>query len=278
MRCFQTIKVRGRVFVLTALTAVAIALYPQDLQAAVESDSAAVEDPAEKETGDGRRTLRQFPKNLLQGASGVFHRDNQRPLTLGGSFFVLGLVMDHDTRDWIADERDQVSEFANNNLGPVGLGAAVVGLFIGGRFSDNHQFRDMTYDLGDAVIVNLGYSGLLKAAVSRDRPNDSGSDSFPSGHTSNAFAFATVVSQHYGKKIGIPAYTGAALIGASRLRSNAHWLSDVVAGATLGHIVGRSVVRQNSRGLVAKLEGRKNISVLPSIGPDIRAVTVTMSF
>ena len=178
----------------------------------------------------------------------------------------------------IADEKDEVAEFAENNLGPTGLGVAVVGLFIGGRFSERPRFRDMTYDLGEVAVVNLAYTGLLKAVASRERPNDSGDDSFPSGHTSNAFALATVLSAHYGDKIGPSAYVAATLVGASRLRSNAHWLTDVMAGATLGHIVGRSVIRQNNRGIKSEAAARKNIAVVPFIGASVRALTVTVNF
>ena len=67
--------------------------------------------------------------------------------------------------------------------------------------------------------------------------------SFPSGHTSNSFLWATVVSRHYGWKAGIPAFAAASYVGASRIASRKHFLTDVVAGATLGYIVGRTVTR-----------------------------------
>jgi hypothetical protein len=56
---------------------------------------------------------------------------------------------------------------------------------------------------------------------------------------------ATVANSHFGPKVGIPSFLAASLIGASRIQSNKHNLSDVIAGATLGYIVGRTVVREN---------------------------------
>jgi hypothetical protein len=71
---------------------------------------------------------------------------------------------------------------------------------------------------------------------------------------------ATVAEYHFGPKIGIPAYLAAGFIGASRLQSNKHYLSDVVAGAALGYIVGKTVVRENGE----PVKGQTRISLVPS--------------
>ncbi|MEE8368390.1 MAG: phosphatase PAP2 family protein [Thermoanaerobaculia bacterium] len=261
-----------------ALIGLAVILFPLPLQALETQAAAKVEESVRPETADSRRTLKRFPKNLLRGAGGVFSGESVGPLLTGTFIAGLGLAFDDNVRDAIADEDDQVAEFANSNLGPVGLGVAVLGLFVGGRFADSPQFRDMTYDLGEAAVVNLAFTGLLKAATSRERPNKTDDDSFPSGHTSNAFALATVLTKHYGRKIGPSAYIGATLVGASRLRSNAHWLTDVTVGATLGYLVGRSVVRRNNRGLKNEAAEKINFVVVPSISPSVQGLTVTVNF
>jgi membrane-associated phospholipid phosphatase len=81
--------------------------------------------------------------------------------------------------------------------------------------------------------------------ASRTRPDGSDQLSFPSGHTSTAFAWATVANAHYGWKAGVPSYLAASAIGLSRITNDKHHLSDVVAGATIGLITGRTVVRTN---------------------------------
>jgi membrane-associated phospholipid phosphatase len=93
------------------------------------------------------------------------------------------------------------------------------------------------------MIVNGAYTGILKYSVQRTRPDASDTLSFPSGHASTAFSLAAVANHHYGWKVGVPAYVLASGIGLSRIESNRHHLSDVLAGATIGLIVGRTVSR-----------------------------------
>jgi membrane-associated phospholipid phosphatase len=101
--------------------------------------------------------------------------------------------------------------------------------------------------MAQALIVNSAYTYALKRTVGRTRPDGSDNQSFPSGHASDAFALATVVNAHFGPKAGIPAYLAAGAVGFSRVSKNVHNLSDVLAGATLGYIVGRTVVREDGQ-------------------------------
>ncbi len=78
----------------------------------------------------------------------------------------------------------------------------------------------------------------LKYAVDKDRPDGSGDDSFPSGHTADSFAAATFIQQRYGWEWGIPAYIGATFVGYSRVESDKHYVVDVLAGAAIGIISG----------------------------------------
>jgi len=74
--------------------------------------------------------------------------------------------------------------------------------------------------------------------------------SFPSGHTITAFAFASTVTRetqfwwpHAVWYVGTVFYTGAGLVGISRMYNNMHWASDVMGGAAIGTIVGLKVVK-----------------------------------
>jgi membrane-associated phospholipid phosphatase len=75
------------------------------------------------------------------------------------------------------------------------------------------------------------------------------SSSFPSGHTTVAFAAATVFAMEYKDKPWVPvfAYSAASLIGISRITENKHWATDVLVGAALGYISGRQVVNNYHR-------------------------------
>lgn len=75
------------------------------------------------------------------------------------------------------------------------------------------------------------------------------SSSFPSGHTTVAFAAATVFAREYSDRKWVPilAYSAASLVGISRVTENKHWASDVVMGAALGYLTGRLVVNNYHR-------------------------------
>lgn len=86
--------------------------------------------------------------------------------------------------------------------------------------------------------------------------------SFPSGHTTAAFAAATVYAMEYRKSIVIPiiAYSAATMVGISRITENKHWATDVLMGATLGYLCGRQVVNNYHR--YAKLKSPKKAGSL----------------
>jgi len=111
--------------------------------------------------------------------------------------------------------------------------------------------------------VNAAWTGALKYSLHRQRPDGSDYYSLPSGHSSSAFALATVAERHYGWRVGVPAYLVAAGIGLSRVESNRHYLSDVIAGGALGVTVGRAVTRLNGE----RPAGRRRISVGPTTDP-----------
>jgi membrane-associated phospholipid phosphatase len=50
-----------------------------------------------------------------------------------------------------------------------------------------------------------------------------------------------VLQEHYGWKLGVPAFAIAGYTAASRITDNQHWTSDVVFGAALGMVCGRTV-------------------------------------
>ncbi|HEX7078260.1 MAG TPA: phosphatase PAP2 family protein [Candidatus Eisenbacteria bacterium] len=83
----------------------------------------------------------------------------------------------------------------------------------------------------------------LKEVTRRERPDGSDRLSFPSGHATAAFAAATVVARERGGAIGWLAYGAAATAGYARVADRHHYLSDVVAGAILGRLIGRLVTR-----------------------------------
>ncbi len=128
---------------------------------------------------------------------------------------------------------------------PVLIGAAASTYLIGkGKHSQRGQHLGM--DLMEATFLSEGITEVIKVVVRRERPiQDDGTRAagfaFPSGHAAGKFAAATVLQQHLGWKWAVPTYLTACYVAMSRLVDDRHWASDVVAGATEGIIVGRSV-------------------------------------
>lgn len=93
--------------------------------------------------------------------------------------------------------------------------------------------------LKQLIVVNLVKSTVtdtLKENVSEQRPNKRGFDSFPSGHTANAFANAAFIHRRYGIKQAIFPYVLATFVGYSRVQSRWHYTHDVLAGAAVGFL------------------------------------------
>lgn len=90
------------------------------------------------------------------------------------------------------------------------------------------------HDLGLALMRAGAVTYGLKSSVEERRPDGSGDDSFPSGHTSISFAAAEFTRKQYGWAWGAPAYAAASFVGWSRVETKDHWAHDVAVGAAIG--------------------------------------------
>lgn len=99
-------------------------------------------------------------------------------------------------------------------------------------------------DNGIPALEGFAMGGLVthttKYAIGRTRPDSDTKTAFPSGHTQAAFSIAASTTESYGWKAGMPFWILGMFTGLTRLADNAHWLSDVVAGATVGTLFGRA--------------------------------------
>jgi undecaprenyl-diphosphatase len=144
---------------------------------------------------------------------------------------------------------DAVYPFINYASNGLSFIAIIILLLILGRFY-NKRF----YETG--IILGAGFAGtgiaaqLLKHLIGRARPKltenlimigpswKSSHDSFPSGHTSIAFCFAYILSNYYPKYKAF-FYMLAVFVGVGRLKTPSHFLSDVLAGALVGLLLGK---------------------------------------
>lgn len=116
-------------------------------------------------------------------------------------------------------------------------------VYVVGRIRDQPKVSHVGMDLLRSVAVAEAMTQTLKYTTRRERPDGSGRTSFPSGHAADTFAFATALERHLGWRGAVPGYIFSSYVAASRLRDNRHFLSDVVFGAAVGTIVGRTVTR-----------------------------------
>jgi membrane-associated phospholipid phosphatase len=121
-------------------------------------------------------------------------------------------------------------------------------------------------DLLRAQISVASWTYAIKLVTDRTRPNGD-SHSFPSGHASASFAAAMVLQDHYGWKVGLPAFVVASYTAASRVVENQHWTSDVIFGAALGIASARTVT-------IKFRESRLSIS--PVVAPKSGALIVSV--
>lgn len=125
-----------------------------------------------------------------------------------------------------------------------------------------------------ASAYAAGSATILKYSVREPRPyNGSVRTSFPSGHTTMAFAFASVVGAEHGWLWAVPAYAMATVTGIARINDNMHYLHDVTAGATIGiaYGLGLHYIRGQS-------EERKGLTFAPFWEPDGKGVLVRGDF
>jgi len=125
---------------------------------------------------------------------------------------------------------------------PTLLGAATT-VYVVGRVKDQARVSHVGMDLIQALAVSEMLAQGIKYATHRERPDGSSHNSFPSGHATDTFAFATALERHLGWKGAVPAYVLSSYVAMSRLPANRHWFSDVVFGSAVGIIAGRTVTR-----------------------------------
>lgn len=107
------------------------------------------------------------------------------------------------------------------------------GMLLSGALGNKDDYKNAEI-MALATIYSGAVANIFKYTIREDRPGNGNKKSFPSGHTTTAFAFASVVGAEHSIYYAVPAYALAALSGFSRMNDNKHYLHDVVGGMTLG--------------------------------------------
>ena len=236
----------------------------------------------------GSITRRELGKNtvgMILGSAGV-----------AGAISLFDSRLSADARRLGGDDMSVPSMVGSfvGGPGPLALGAVLYGV---GHVRGNGFVTQTGREVMRAVIVSGAITAVAKGTVGRARPFAAPGDpdefspghgftnaafaSFPSGHTSAAFATATVLAREL--NVARPGsrwwvnpllFGGASFVGFSRVYQRQHWPSDVVAGAALGTITGYEVVA-HARGDRSRI-GLPFLSHL-SVGPSTNGAALRWS-
>ncbi len=205
--------------------------------------------------------------------------DGEDWLYFGGTIAAIGAAhaLDSPVRDYFAGKHPVLNgQDANSTRDALPAAALFGGTWLVSTVIGDEYGKGESYTMIEAVIFSSITVEGLKFAAERVRPNETldandwraGGSSFPSLHASAAFAIGTVFAESgdddYRWLRRFIGYGTAAATGYLRLHDNAHWLSDVVAGAAVGIATAHfSMNRRLQR--VQRLEGL-NLSVAPIAG------------
>jgi membrane-associated phospholipid phosphatase len=194
-------------------------------------------------------TTKEFAKDILLNFRGLFSLGNAKLLAAGGVLTGLSVIPEENTENYFDREGPwgawtKPGKYIGNSAV---VGGASALLFAVSRGSHDQRFRSFAYAAVQGMIVNESLVQATKLVVHRERPNHQDNRAFPSGHAATSFMFATLLAGHYGWKAGVPGYLVASYVATTRLSDSKHHLSDVVAGAVIGGIVGHTVTRSMKR-------------------------------
>jgi membrane-associated phospholipid phosphatase len=206
----------------------------------------------------------------------------------GGAVAGVALVSiaDEDGRALMAYVRNPGNTRIEHFIEPFGAHRSLYilgGMLATGVVLDDVKLRATAVEGLAAGLVAAGIiTPTLQKAIGRAKPREGlpantfdgfgGHRSMPSGHTTQAFAVASVIAAEYDHPVvQVAAYGTATAVGVSRMYRRSHFLSDVVGAAMIGTVVGRAVARYGQ-------EWRGRTSVAPTVRPGGAGVAVRVAF
>lgn len=133
---------------------------------------------------------------------------------------------------------DRFANFASGSITSMAV-AGELSLLADGKDGPQKALQGAKALVATAVVVEG-----LKRITREKRPDGSDLKSFPSGHTAEAFAIATVLADYQPKTAWV-GYASAAAVGWSRVHLEKHHWQDVVAGAVIGHLIAKKFTTGN---------------------------------
>lgn len=152
-----------------------------------------------------------------------------------------------------------------------------IGQTIAGANGDKYGYS-RAMGMLKASAYSSGVTTALKYAIREPRPgNTDERNSFPSGHSTTAFAFGGYIYEEHGWKWGVPALALASFVGVSRINDNRHYLHDVLAGTTIGLMYGIGISKIDK---MRRAEGKEEagVTIVPLFDSTTRGLALIKEF
>jgi len=207
----------------------------------------------------------EFFKNILNDQKAIWtaplrlqRRDAKWTIPAGIGFMAL-VTTDRISGDEMAefDRQLKMSRIVSNAGSVYGLGGVAGAFYLFGRSRGDERARETGLLSAEALVNSLIVETALKGITQRARPMTGrerseffdGGNSFPSGHSTQAWAVATVIANEYRDRpaVQIAAYGAATAVSVARFTGQKHYLSDVVVGSAVGYAIGKYVYNTHHR-------------------------------
>jgi hypothetical protein len=207
----------------------------------------------------------EFFKNILRDQKAIWtaplhvERSDTKWMIPSGIGLMTLIATDRTTGDEMFESQGQLNASRGiSYAGSVyGLGAVAGSFYLFGRKKNDYRARETGVLSAQALIDSVIVGSALKGITQRGRPLTGherseffeGGNSFPSGHSTQVWAVATVIANEYKDRraVQIAAYGVASAVSIARFTGQKHYLSDVVAGSALGYAIGRYVYSAHHR-------------------------------
>lgn len=208
---------------------------------------------------------REFFKNILRDQKAIWtapldlQREDAKWMIPSGVGFMALATTDRMTGDKMGEFQRQMkpSKIASYPGSSYGVGTVAAAFYLVGRKKNDARARETGILSAQAFLDSLLVAHALKGISQRARPETGrerseffdGGNSFPSGHSIQAWSVATVIAHEYHDRraVQLAAYGIATAVSVARFTGGRHYLSDALVGSALGYGIGRYVYKTHHR-------------------------------
>jgi hypothetical protein len=173
-------------------------------------------------------------------------------------------------------------DVTNEIGGPLAV-IPLIGIFEASLFTNDTRFQDAAFTSLQAWVYAGVLAGAMKTIFGRSRPETggdpgdygffSGHRSYPSGHTTAAFAIVTPWVMYYPHIATYGLFALSTSTAIARIALDKHWPTDVIAGAALGYFTARWLVDRH-----AGAGPHSGVSFTPIVAPGAAGLEIEIEF